>query len=75
MHILVGRLRTSEGMSMKTIHPQRTSKMSAEEQALVARRIVEDNPQYHLIYEHILKGPVAHGRWDDHAKLTTYRLK
>jgi hypothetical protein len=49
--------------------------MSAEEQALVARRIVEDNPQYHLVYEHILKGPVASGRWDDHAKLTTYRLK
>ena len=41
---------------MKTIHPPRMSKMSAEEQALVARRIVEANSQYPLDYEHSLKG-------------------
>jgi len=60
---------------MKTIHPRRMSKMSAEEQAFVARRIVYANPQYPLNYEHILKGPVANGRWDDHAKRMSYRLK
>ncbi len=60
---------------MKTIHPRRMSKMSAEEQALVARRIVQANPQFRLVYEQILKGPVALGRWDDHAKRRTYRVK
>jgi hypothetical protein len=51
------------------------SKISAKEQALVARRIVRANLQYPLDYEHILKGPVAHGRWDDHAKRVSFRLK